>query len=114
MGAASTLGAPGVTVGAGTLSGHGTVAAPVTSAGTVLPGTSPGILTVAGSYTQAAGGTLDIEIGGGDPGSGHDQLAVSGHASLGGTLELEALGGFAPSIGQTFTIVTYGSHTGCF
>lgn len=114
VGSASTLAAPSVTVNSGTLSGRGTVAAPVSNGGTVLPGTSPGILTITGSYTQTAGGHLDIEIGGDIPGTGHDQLNITGAATLDGTLNLSATGGFAPSIGQTFTILTYASHTGCF
>ncbi len=40
------------------------------------PGFSPGALAITGSYTQGAGGSLPIEIGGTTPGSGYDQLNV--------------------------------------
>ena len=111
---ASTLVAPSVNNSTGTLSGTGTVVATVTSAGDVSPGTTPGILTITGTYTQSAAGTLEIEIGGIDPGSGHDRLDISDAATIDGTLVLSTTGGFAPSIGETFTIMTYASHTGCF
>jgi hypothetical protein len=74
----------GVTVDSGgTLSGTGTVVGSLTNSGTVSPGNSPGIITVA-SFTQAADPDGDgnparllIEIGGRkgagvNPG-GHDQ-----------------------------------------
>ena len=94
---ASTLVAPSVNNSTGTLSGTGTVVATVTSAGDVLPGTTPGILTITGPYTQSAAGTLEIEIGGIDPGSGHDRLDISDAATIDGTLVLSTTGGFAPS-----------------
>ena len=88
---------------------------PVTSSGRVVPGASPGILTISGPYAQAAGGTLRIEIGGTAPGSGHDRSSnVSGAATLEGTLILSTTGGFLPSNGETFTVMTYASHAGCF
>ncbi|MFL5679673.1 MAG: beta strand repeat-containing protein [Chloroflexota bacterium] len=114
VGTASALSAPSVTITGGTLSGSGTIHAPVTNGGTVLPGTSPGILTVDGTYNQGTSGALNIEIAGTTPGTGHDQLAISGAATLNGALRLSTTGGFVPSNGQTFTILTYASHTGCF
>src|SRR5262249_54321895 len=65
VGPNSALGSPSVTLNGGTLSGTGTVAAPVTNpSGTVSPGFSPGALSITGSYSQGAGGSLPIEIGG--------------------------------------------------
>ena len=41
-------------------------------------------------------------------------LAVSGAATLGGTLSLTASGGFVPTAGSTFAVLAYASHSGCF
>src|SRR5439155_26177941 len=50
----------------GLLSGDGLIGGDLTNSGIVNPGrvNSPGTLTVAGNYTQTAGGTLQIEIAG--------------------------------------------------
>ena len=78
-----------VTLNGGTLAGSGTVDGSVTNnGGTVAPGGSPGILTITGSYTQGAGGTLRIEIDGLTVGTEYDRLAVTGAASLDGTLAI--------------------------
>jgi hypothetical protein len=104
------------TITGGTLSGTGTVAGPLAnSGGTVAPGDAPGRLTVAGNYTQEAGGTLGIGIAGTTPGTEFDQLLVEGSATLGGTLSLADEGGFAPALGDTFKIVSgASSRTGTF
>jgi len=57
--------------------------------------------------------TLVMEVGGLTPGSQYDQLDVSGLATLGGTLQLSFLDGFAPSLGQEFDLI-HGSTTGRF
>ena len=49
----------------GTVQGSGTVGGSlVNTSGTVAPGNSPGTLTVDGDFSQAAGGTLAIELAG--------------------------------------------------
>jgi hypothetical protein len=56
---------------------------------------------------------LAVQIGGTDP----DQfsvLNVLGNANLNGELDPELMNGFVPSIGQSFTILDYGSVTGSF
>jgi len=98
----------------GTLSGSGTITGSVTVGGTTAPGTSAGQLNISGTYTQQSTGTLAIEIGGPTPGSQHDQLAVSGAATLDGTLSVEFIDGYTPSIGQSFTVMTYSSRSGTF
>ena len=105
--------APAVNVDAGgTLSGVGTVSGPVTNAGTVAPGDAPGVLTIAGSYTQAAAGTLDIGLAGPKAGGQYDVLTITGAASFAGNLDVSLLGGFTPIDGETFQVVNYASHTG--
>jgi uncharacterized repeat protein (TIGR01451 family) len=100
-----------LTLRGGTLSGIGTVAGSVANRkGTVRPGSSPGILDIAGDYSQASGGTLELELDGLAPGSEHDRLAISGTATFGGTLSLVT--GFVPAVGDTFQVVTYDSESG--
>jgi T5SS/PEP-CTERM-associated repeat protein len=99
----------------GTLSGRGEVTGDViNSAGTIAPGASAGSLTVQGGFAQDAEGTLAIELGGSTAGTEYDQLAVSGPADLGGTLEVSFLGRFRPALGDTFTILTASSVEGTF
>ena len=102
---------------AGTLQGEGTLdvsAATFTNAGNVNPGTSPGILSITGNYTQDSTGTLNIEIGGLTAGSQFDRLAVSGSATLAGTLNVSLINPFNPSQGNSFQIVNYASNSGTF
>ena len=99
----------------GTLAGTGAVGAvTVNSGGTVSPGSSTGRLTVNGAYTQTSGGALTVELGGYTPGTGFDQLAVSGHAAIGGALNLTLINKFRPNVGDTFAIVTSSSESGNF
>ena len=107
----------GVNVEAGTLLGEGTLAGAVSSSAAVTIGDSPtqaGKLAITGSYSQGASGILNASIGGSEPGAQYSQLAVSGAASLDGTLNIALTGDFVPAVGDTFTIMTAGSVTGQF
>jgi hypothetical protein len=89
----------------GTLGGTGTVTADVTNSGIVTPGNSPGTLTIDGNYTQASGGLLHEELGG--PAAGQfDKLAVTGTATLAGTLSISSFGGYSAPVGQAFDFLT--------
>jgi hypothetical protein len=82
--------------------------------GTDAPGFSPATVN-RGSVVYD--GTLEIEIGGTTPGSDYDQLnhiLGAGIAELGGTLDVELLGGFMPSLGDTFAIITAADVQGMF
>ena len=108
-------GSNAVGIQGGTLAGSGTVIGEVTSSGAVTPGDSgPGILTVTGNYTQTAAGALTVNIEGLTVGTQYGQLAVSGIATLDGTLNIDLLNGYAPNTGDTFSLVTYSSFTGSF
>jgi len=107
----------------GTIGRSGTIAGSLENNGaTVSPGNSPGILTVADNYSQGGGGTLEIEIMGSNPGEGgHDQLLVTGSASLNGTLDIQTDAGFTPGVGampgmvgDSYVIITASSRTGEF
>jgi len=98
-----TLSVPDLFIGSGgTLSGTGTITGIVhNEGGTVLPGSSPGTLTV-GDYVQTAG-TLVIEIAG--PGAGQfDQLWAKGGTIdiQGGEIVLAFLDGYIPDAGDSF------------
>jgi hypothetical protein len=102
------------TLSGGVLQGSGTVQGSLTNGGgTVAPGNSPGTFSVTGAFTQLAGGTLLIELGGTSDGQ-IDRLSVGGPASLGGALSVALTGAFAPSDGQTWDILTAASITGAF
>jgi T5SS/PEP-CTERM-associated repeat protein len=91
----------------GILKGSGTISGTVINDGVVAPGLSPGILQVDGDFTQNEGGRLELEVGGLTPGVEYDQLLVSGSLSLAGAVELTFVGGFHPSIGDTFDLFRY-------
>ncbi len=102
----------------GLLRGTGEVQAPVINHGTVSPGLSPGMLTVA-EFTQVVGGSLRIELAGTDNSDPNnlqfDQLLVAGNATLDGELDVSLIHPFALSPGQSFEIVDVGGLlTGTF
>jgi len=108
-----------VTNGAGhTIKGNGTIlidgGGSFTNNGNVAPGLSPGKLTVSGNYTQGSTGALNMEVGGGTPVTGYDQLAVTGNAALNGTLNVSLINGFVPAVGDVFQFITTGSFSGAF
>ncbi len=114
--AGGTLGAPNVNLNGGDLSGNGTVAANLNNtAGQINPGGlgTAGVIAITGNYIQGASGALNIDIGG--TGSGQfDRLTVSGTATLNGTLNVNLINGFAPAVGNSFQIMTFGSRSGDF
>ena len=97
----------------GLLTGKGTVEGDLTSTGDVAPGTSAGWMTVNGTYTQEAAGTLLIELGG----IGifqYDMLHVDVANLHGGTLSVSIINGFTPLAGHSFDILNWNSRTGTF
>jgi autotransporter-associated beta strand protein/T5SS/PEP-CTERM-associated repeat protein len=110
---AGTAGTVLVTSG-GTLEGTGNIIGNlVNDGGTVKPGHSPGTLNIQGNYTQGSTGTLRMELEGVNPGQ-FDVLNVSGKVTLAGYLELDFMNGFAPTIGETFDLLSFGSTAGQF
>ena len=113
-----TLTAPtALSLQGGSLVGKGTIAAVVTSGAIVTAGDTTkasGKLSITGAYTQQAGGSLNIQIGGTVVGTKYSQLAVSNGASLNGTLNVALIKAFVPAIGDTFHIVTSSARTGQF
>lgn len=98
-------------VGLGTLHNHG---------GTIAPGGmgNAGRFSLVGNY-QIHSGTTAIEIGGGSPaagfqGPGHDLVAVTGGATLGGDLMVSLLPGFTPAASDSLVVITATSISGAF
>ena len=54
-----------------------------------------------------------VEITGHNPGIDFDQLAITGQATLDGTLTVH-LNGFVPNSGDQFAILTFASGSGMF
>jgi uncharacterized repeat protein (TIGR01451 family) len=91
-----------------TLGGSGTVGSVATS-GTVAPGMTivadqVGILKT-GSITFSSGSSLSIQLNGAAPGTGYDQLKVTGTVTLFSGTTLGVSLGFVPTLGGTYTIV---------
>ncbi|NBS66247.1 MAG: hypothetical protein EBT33_18245, partial [Betaproteobacteria bacterium] len=99
------------------LGGSGLIDGSVYNDGIASPGYSPGVQAVSGDWTQTAAGTVEFEFSGTSPGTGagfHDQVNVSGRATLAGTIDLKLLDGFKPKAGDEFVVLTYGSVSGQF
>jgi hypothetical protein len=92
----------------GTVRGSGTVQATTfTNASVVSPGVAGdpvGAIFVSGAYQQASAGSLALDVQGIDAGD-FDTLSITGSASLGGTLAVEAVNG-SIEIGEQITIIT--------
>jgi len=102
----------------GSVGGTGTLGGGLDNQNIVAPGNSIGVLTVAAGYSQSSSATLSIEIAGdgaaGDS-NGHDQLAITDAAVLGGDLVVTATG-FDGTRGAEYTIpvLTASSLIGTF
>ncbi len=110
------LGANGnqIDIQGGTLSGPGTVVGMLTNGGEIDLGSTPGRLTVDGTFTQTAAGTLTIKVAGASAGILFDQVTVTSTASLDGTLTATLLGGYAPGLEEAYPVLTFASSTGSF
>ncbi|MDZ7615976.1 MAG: PEP-CTERM sorting domain-containing protein, partial [Patescibacteria group bacterium] len=75
----------------------------VQQGGTLAPGRSIGTTAIYGNYTQAAAGTLEIEIAGL---ASFDLVAVSGDALLSGSLNVLLLDSYTAALGDYFDILT--------
>ncbi len=82
--------------------------------GQLLPGLSPGVLTIDGSVSLDSGSTLQLEITGPTVGIQYDQLDCNGSVRLGGTLDLQLSGEYVPTLEDTFQILNFASATDSF
>ncbi|MBT3374776.1 MAG: hypothetical protein HN406_04215, partial [Lentisphaerae bacterium] len=91
----------------GTLGGTGSIAGSVSAASgsAIAPGASPGMLST-GPVALVSGAELTMEFNGTTPGTGHDQLAVTGTVDLGGaTLGWSVGGGYTPADNDELVLV---------
>jgi T5SS/PEP-CTERM-associated repeat protein len=75
-----------------------------TTSGTFSPGASPGTFTVDGNFTQIDPGVTIIEVAGTTTDL-VDHVIITGNATLGGTLRLQFMNGFAPKTGNVFNFL---------
>jgi hypothetical protein len=106
-----TLIAANVYLDGGLLSGSGTIQANVVNAALLVPGDPFGTLTVQGNYTQTPAGVLLIQIAGPKQ---YGHLAVTGSATLDGTLQVSLLDNYVPAPGAPFQILTFAGYSGGF
>ena len=112
---AGSSGTGGVIITGGALAGNGKVLGAVAGAGTITPGRAAGPLTVTGTYKPASTGRMAVGIGPGSTvGTSFGRLAVSGTATLAGTLAIQTEPGYVPAVGTVVTVLTAGSRTGTF
>jgi hypothetical protein len=74
-------------------------------------------VSVAGNLTLQSTSVLDIQLGSADPSIGENSvglLQVGGLAVLAGTLNALPQPGFAPTVGRTFTFLTFARDAGAF
>lgn len=100
--------------GGSTLEGTGSVLGTVVQEGGLEPGIDGLAVLAIGDLTQDPSAVTIFEIGGAAPGSGHDQLQVTGAASLNGSCDVALVDGFEPGVGDTFDLIVAGSRTGGF
>ncbi|MCI0334884.1 MAG: hypothetical protein L0228_16850 [Planctomycetes bacterium] len=105
------------------VAGDGLLSGIVINRGLINPGLNPGAMTgvTTGSldvdglyYIQSSTGELQIRLAGTTPGTDYDQLQVNGAVTLNGTLSVALANSFAPSAGNVFDILDWGSLSGTF
>jgi T5SS/PEP-CTERM-associated repeat protein/autotransporter-associated beta strand protein len=104
------------TVFFGSVTGAGTFAGPgaVNFEGDLKPGNSAAAVQFAGDVALGSDAALRIELGGKALGSQYDHIRVSGDLSLDGSLIVSLFNNFAPTIGQSFNILDWGTLSGTF
>ena len=76
---------------------------------TLAPGQAAGLpaarLTLGGTFSLATNALLSVNLAGATPGTGYDQILVSGAVTLGGKLAVTLAGGFTPALNESFTLI---------
>ena len=112
--AGGTLSAATIELEGGSISGGGAYDGNVVNdAGTIAPG-DPAILQITGDLTQHFAGMMELQFAGLAPDQ-YDQVTVGGNVSLDGTLAVDLINGYIPTLGDLFTILSWGGNlTGNF
>jgi hypothetical protein len=112
---ATIAGLSGLTTNSGSLSltngATFTTAGNFSNTGTLTIGIGSTV-TVNGNYTQGSSASLNVGIGANPSGNEYGQFAISGSATLAGSVNASTVSGFTPAAGNSFPIVTYASETG--
>ena len=99
----------------GTVTGIGEIRGNVINQGAYMsPGSSAGAIVVNGNYTQKAGGTLVLELGGKNFATRFDVFQVAGKATLGGNLVVKTINNYTPASAESLSPLLYGSVNGTF
>lgn len=95
----------GVVIETGILAGSGTIESGVRSNGILQPGRGGvGNLTITKSLQLVRNSTVHIDLGGKNPGQ-FDHLTIGTSALIRGKVEIFAVGGFQPQVGDEFRIL---------
>jgi len=97
----------------GTVMGDGTLDASVTNRGTILPGNSPGTLTITGDLTLTDSSIVVLEINGTTAGA-FDRILIGGQLHADGTLRIVGNGSYTPTVGDNFSLLAFAGRTGNF
>ncbi|MBI3785777.1 MAG: hypothetical protein HY270_20480 [Deltaproteobacteria bacterium] len=92
----------------GLMDGNGTISGNLANGGRLNPGTSPGKITISGSYTQTVSGVFNVDINGPTAATQYDQIEAAG-INLGGTLNVVISP--LPEVGLTYTIIRNNGDT---
>jgi hypothetical protein len=92
----------GAVTGAGSFTGGGDVELN----GDLRPGNSPANVIFGGNVNISPTGGLNMELAGITKGAGYDSLTIAGVASLSGALSVSLLGGYVPTFGDVFEIIS--------
>jgi hypothetical protein len=106
----------GLSLGAGSLAGSGTVVGNVSTSATINPGNPLGELSITGDLTFNSTSILNIGLGGTTQGTNYDFLDISGAGMLEGVINLSFANGFESTVtsGDTFTILNASALSGAF
>jgi len=83
----------------------------VMNQGTIATGPAGGTIVFNTDLELEPSSVLSVALGGPLAGSGYGQVNVSGNLAFDGTLKVALTNGFAPSAGDTFTPLNYGSRS---
>jgi alpha-L-arabinofuranosidase len=88
-------------------------AASISNSGTISIGAGD-TANVTGVFAQTGTGNLNLVLGGSPAGLLYGSLVAGGAATLSGELSATLINGYAPALGDGFTLLTYGGETGGF
>jgi hypothetical protein len=102
-----------LTINGGKVEGNGSINVGLTNSGLLNPryasNTEFGRLTINSNYIETNSASINIQLGGNTAGTNFDQVDINGTANFDGTLNVNLLNSFNPTLGSTFDVLTYDS-----